>query len=82
LILDSAALAGIGPVAAQGQPDPVQLVLFPEMDARADVPEITEKCWDILGIETSGGSSVNSSQVTSTVTQGRSLDSSIRDYSR
>ena len=31
--------------------DPVQLVLFPEMDARADVPEITEKCWDILGID-------------------------------
>jgi hypothetical protein len=29
--------------------DPVELVLFPEMDARADVPEITETCWDILG---------------------------------
>ncbi len=27
------------------------LVLFPEMDARADVPEITEACWGILGIE-------------------------------
>jgi hypothetical protein len=26
-----------------------QLVLFPEMDARADVPEITEGCWEILG---------------------------------
>jgi hypothetical protein len=26
-----------------------QLVLFPEMDARADVPEITEGCWQILG---------------------------------
>jgi uncharacterized Fe-S cluster-containing radical SAM superfamily protein len=25
--------------------DPVQLVLFPEMDVRADVPEITEGCW-------------------------------------
>lgn len=25
------------------------LVLFPEMDARADVPEITESCWGILG---------------------------------
>jgi hypothetical protein len=25
-----------------------QLVLFPEMDARADVPEITESCWGIL----------------------------------
>ncbi len=29
--------------------DPVRLVLFPEMDAALDVPEITEKCWDILG---------------------------------
>ncbi len=26
----------------------VQLVLFPEMDARADVPEITTACWGIL----------------------------------
>ena len=31
--------------------DPHELVLFPEMDARADVPEITENCWGILGIE-------------------------------
>jgi len=29
--------------------DPVQLVLFPEMDAQVDVPEITESCWGILG---------------------------------
>jgi uncharacterized radical SAM superfamily Fe-S cluster-containing enzyme len=29
--------------------DPGALVLFPEMDADADVPEITEACWDILG---------------------------------
>ena len=29
--------------------DPAQLVLFPEMDAVADVPEITEACWGILG---------------------------------
>ena len=28
--------------------DQVQLVLFPEMDERADVPEITENCWSIL----------------------------------
>jgi uncharacterized Fe-S cluster-containing radical SAM superfamily protein len=28
--------------------DPARLVLFPEMDARADVPEITEACWGIL----------------------------------
>lgn len=30
--------------------DREQLVLFPEMDAAADVPEITEACWDILGV--------------------------------
>lgn len=29
--------------------DPVALTVFPEMDATADVPEITEACWDILG---------------------------------
>src|SRR3979490_2311682 len=34
------------PVDAQ---DPGALVLFPEMDARADVPEITTACWGILG---------------------------------
>lgn len=28
--------------------DPAVLVLFPEMDARADVPEITTACWGIL----------------------------------
>ncbi|WP_419729649.1 radical SAM protein [Lichenicola sp.] len=38
--------------AAQGIPvdasDPAGLVLFPEMDAAADVPEITTACWGIL----------------------------------
>jgi hypothetical protein len=29
--------------------DPTQLILFPEMDARVDIPEITSRCWDILG---------------------------------
>ena len=29
--------------------DYAELVLFPEMDKRADVPEITEDCWGILG---------------------------------
>jgi len=29
--------------------DPASLVLFPEMDEHVDVPEITEKCWSILG---------------------------------
>ena len=30
--------------------DPAALVLFPEMDGHADVPEITVSCWDILGV--------------------------------
>lgn len=29
---------------------PDHLVLFPAMDAGADVPEISEACWDILGV--------------------------------
>jgi pyruvate-formate lyase-activating enzyme len=28
--------------------DPLRLVVFPEMDATVDVPEITEACWGIL----------------------------------
>ena len=39
------AAAGIAVDAA----DPAALVLFPEMDARADVAEITTACWQILG---------------------------------
>jgi hypothetical protein len=30
--------------------DPGALVLFPEMDVRVDVPEITTRCWSILGV--------------------------------
>jgi uncharacterized Fe-S cluster-containing radical SAM superfamily protein len=30
--------------------DPGSLVLFPEMDVRVDVPEITTRCWSILGV--------------------------------
>lgn len=30
--------------------DRAELVLFPEMDAGLDVPEITVRCWDILGV--------------------------------
>ncbi len=41
--------------AAEGIPvdaeDPANLVLFPEMDADVDVPEITVHCWDILGVK-------------------------------
>ncbi len=33
--------------------NPAALVLFPEMDASADVPEISEACWDILGVSPS-----------------------------
>ena len=29
--------------------DPARLVLFPEMDAQADVPEISSGCWRVLG---------------------------------
>ena len=31
--------------------DPAALVLFPEMDSGIDVPEITSRCWNILGVE-------------------------------
>src|SRR5690606_40298979 len=30
--------------------DTQRLILFPEMDAAADVPEITDRCWSILGV--------------------------------
>jgi hypothetical protein len=30
--------------------DAAQVVLFPEMDATRDVPEITTACWGILGV--------------------------------
>lgn len=33
--------------------DPEALVVFPEMDAAADVPEVTEACWGILHVEPS-----------------------------
>lgn len=36
-------------IAADAQ-DPSALVLFPEMDESVDVPEITEACWGILGV--------------------------------
>jgi hypothetical protein len=31
--------------------DPETLVLFPEMDEHAPVPEITDRCWNILGVD-------------------------------
>jgi hypothetical protein len=30
--------------------NPAALVLFPEMDATADVPEISDACWDLLAV--------------------------------
>ena len=40
-------------IKARGWPvraaDADSLILFPEMDEQADVPEITDDCWDILG---------------------------------
>jgi hypothetical protein len=50
---EAAMRAGFGALfAAQGIPvdaaDPVALMLFPEMDAAVDVPEITTACWGIL----------------------------------
>jgi hypothetical protein len=30
--------------------NPVDLVVFPEMDASADVPEITDACWGLLSV--------------------------------
>ena len=35
--------------------DPAALVLFPEMDATLDVPEITNSCWGILGVNPDHG---------------------------
>ena len=34
--------------------DPSRLVLFPEMDANQDVPEITDQCWSVLNIDPGG----------------------------
>ena len=43
-----AALFAIEGIAIEAH-DPARLVLFPEMDAAADVPEISTACWGILG---------------------------------
>ena len=53
---DDAERAGYAALfAALGVPvdarDPAALVLFPEIDATADVPEITDDCWAILGVD-------------------------------
>ena len=51
---DAAARAGYARLFAEeairiDAADPARLVLFPEMDATADVPEITTACWGLLG---------------------------------
>ena len=43
--------------------DPWQLVLFPEMDASLDVPEITEACWGLLGVSPDSVMCANSRMV-------------------
>jgi MoaA/NifB/PqqE/SkfB family radical SAM enzyme len=43
--------------------DPTRLVLFPEMDERAEVPEITEACWGILGVQPESVMCANSRMV-------------------
>lgn len=43
--------------------DPMQLVLFPEMDAKVDVPEITTACWDILSVSPDSMMCANSRMV-------------------
>lgn len=52
---ESTARAGYGDLLASlgvtlDVDDPSRLVLFPEMDATRDAPEITEACWGILGL--------------------------------
>lgn len=48
----SALFAGLGICSAQLDcTDPAALVLFPEMDAAADTPEITSACWGILDVD-------------------------------
>lgn len=43
--------------------DREQLVLFPEMDEQADLPEITEACWGILGVSPASMMCANSRMV-------------------
>lgn len=43
--------------------DPAQLVLFPPMDPAADIPEISEACWGILGVSPSQMMCVSSRMV-------------------
>ncbi len=53
---ETQARAGYGALFADrswtiGVDDPAQLMLFPEMDAQADIAEITDACWSILSVD-------------------------------
>ena len=53
---DAAARAGYAALFAErgiaiDAADPARLVLFPEMDEAADVPEITTACWGLLNVQ-------------------------------
>ena len=53
---EAAARAGYGRLFARlrlplDAGDPADLTLFPEMDARADVPEVTEACWGAVSAD-------------------------------
>jgi hypothetical protein len=43
--------------------DPLSLILFPEMNEKIDVPEITPACWNILGVDPGGLMCANSRMV-------------------
>jgi hypothetical protein len=43
--------------------DPLALILFPEMDNKIDVPEITPACWKILNVDPAGLMCANSRMV-------------------
>ncbi|WP_298915543.1 radical SAM protein [uncultured Algimonas sp.] len=62
-------------VADRGWPvdadDPAALMLFPEMDDRADVPEITTACWDILSVSPDSLMCANSRMVVRRKGEGR-----------
>lgn len=51
--------------------DPSRLVLFPEMDAGADVPEISEGCWSILKLSPSSVMCASSRMVVKRRGEGR-----------
>lgn len=51
--------------------DPAQLILFPEMDEKVDVPEITTECWGILDVSPNAMMCSNSRMVVRRKGDGR-----------